>query len=141
MRRQYKVLLMAEAANPEWASVPLEGWSLSRALAKSTDAHTITHVRNRDAFNRAGLVEGRDYTTIDNEYFASRLYKFAQLVRGGDNKGWTTITAFSSLAYYSFEYEVWRRFGDRIKAREFDIVHRLTPISPTSQSFIAKRLA
>jgi len=51
------------------------------------------------------------------------------------------MMAFSSLAYYAFELEMWRRFEARIKAREFDLVHRITPLSPTSQSLIAKRLA
>src|SRR5262249_6592228 len=104
--RGYRVLLVAEAANPEWATVPLVGWSLSRALAKIVNAHLVTHIRNRDAIIRAGLIEGRDFTAIDNERVASPVYKLAQTLRGGVGKGWTTNTAFSSLAYYSFEFEL-----------------------------------
>src|ERR1035437_525448 len=141
MGRRYKILLIAEAANPEWASVPLIGWSLSRALAKITDAHIVTQVRNRDAFKRAGLIEGRDFTAIDNEQTASPLYKLSERLSGGAGKGWTTMMAFSSPAYYSFEREIWRQMGARICAHEFDLVHRVTPLSPTSQSLIAKRLA
>ena len=141
MLRPYRVLLIAEAANPEWASVPLEGWSLSRALAKITDAHLVTHVRNREAIIRAGLIEGRDFSVIDNERVAGPLYKLSELLRGGAGKGWTTITAFSALAYYAFEKELWRQFGARICAREFHLVHRITPLSPTHQSLIAKSLA
>jgi len=141
MRHQHRILLIAEAANPEWASVPLEGWSLSRALSKLTNAHIATHIRNRDAFKRAGLIEGRDFTAIDNEHLASPLYKLSTLLSGGSGKGWTTITAFASLAYYSFEREIWRQLGARITAHEFDLVHRITPLSPTSQSPIAGRLA
>ena len=33
----YRTLLIAEQANPEWVSVPLEGWSHSRAIAELTD--------------------------------------------------------------------------------------------------------
>ena len=40
------------------------------------------------------------------------------------------MTAFSSFAYYSFEREIWRQFGTRIAAGEFDLVHRITPLSP-----------
>ena len=135
------VLLIAEAANPEWTSVPLVGWNLSRALAKVVDVHLVTHIRNRDAIIRAGLIEGRDFTAIDNERVAAPLFKLAQRLRGGVGKGWTTNTAFSSLAYYSFELELWRQFKTRFAAHEFDLVHRITPLSPTSQSILAKRLA
>src|SRR5262249_9093644 len=55
--------------------------------------------------------------------------------------GLTTVMAFSSLAYYSFETELWRRLSNRICANEFELVHRITPLSPTSQSLIAKKLA
>lgn len=135
-----RILLIAEAANPEWVSVPLVGWNIYRALSKVADVHLITHPRNRDAINRAGLTEGRDYTIVDNERFASPIYKLSSILRGGAGKGWTTVTAFSSLAYYSFEMELWRKFKDRLKSHEFDLVHRVTPLSPTSQSIIARRL-
>ncbi len=140
-RRPHRVLLLAEAANPDWSSVPLEGWSLFRSLAKITNAHLVTHIRNREALLKAGLVEGQDFTAINNELVARPLWRIAELLRGGAGKGWTMAMAFSSLAYYSFEFEVWRRLGQRIKAREFDLVHRVTPLSPTSQSLIASRLA
>ena len=140
-RRRYRVLLVAEAANPEWASVPLIGWSFSRALAKLADVHLATQVRNRDAIIRAGLIEGRDFTAIDNERVAAPISKLADMLRGGAGKGWTTRMAMSSLVYYSFELELWRQLRPRIAAREFDLVHRITPLSPTSQSIIAKRLA
>ena len=141
MRRRHRVLLVAEAANPEWTSVPLIGWKLSRALANVADVHLVTQVRNRDAIIRTGLIEGRDFAAIDNERVAAPVSKLAGMIRGGAGKGWTTKTALSSLAYYSFEFELWRQFKSRLTAHEFDLVHRITPLSPTSQSIIAKRLA
>lgn len=139
--KNLRILLLAETANPEWVSVPLIGWSLSQAISKQASTHIVTQVRNRQAFIRAGLVEGTDFTAIDNEFLASPLSKFAERIRGGRGKGWTTSTAVASLAYYSFEMMVWRQFRERLIAGEFNLVHRVTPVSPTSQSPIAKRLA
>jgi glycosyltransferase involved in cell wall biosynthesis len=139
-RHRPRVLIMAESANPEWTSGPLIGWSLFRALAKAVDVHLVTQVRNKGALIRAGLLEGRDFTSIDNEHVASPLYKFATLLRGGTEKGFTTSAAIESIAYYSFERAVWRRFNQRLAAREFGLVHRISPLSPTSQSPIARKL-
>ena len=127
-------LLVAEAANPEWFSVPLVGWSHSRAIAELTDGHIVTQVRNREAFLRAGLTEGEDFTAIDSEKVARPVYKLGEKLRGGSNKGWTTLQAVSVLAYPYFEKLVWKQFGERIANGEFNIVHRVTPLSPTTPS-------
>lgn len=137
--KRARVLLIAEAANPEWASVPLEGWSHSRAIARVADAHVVTQVRNRDAMVRAGLREGKDFTAIDSEAVAKPVHRLGTLLRGGKGKGWTMVTALGAVSYAYFEWLVWQRFGAAIRAGEYDIVHRLTPLSPTTPSLLAKR--
>lgn len=134
-----RILLIAEACNPEWASVPLVGWSHSRALAEVADVHLVTQTRNRDAILKAGLVEGREFTAIDSEAIARPAYRLAEVLRGGKNKGWTTVTAIQSLTYGYFERLVWRHFKTQIRDHGFDIVHRLTPLSPTTPSPIAAK--
>lgn len=132
-----KVLIIAEAANPEWVSVPLIGWSYSRSLLEVVDGHLVTHVRNREAILKKGLVEGKNFTPIDSEAVAKPIYKLGVWLAGGKEGGWTTRTALSSVSYYYFEWKVWQRFGRDIQQGRYDIVHRVTPLSPTVPSLLA----
>jgi glycosyltransferase involved in cell wall biosynthesis len=134
-----RVLLIAESANPEWVSVPLEGWSNARALTQVADIHLLTQVRNREAILRAGLAEGLDFTVLDSEALERPVYQLGERIRGGKGKGWTLLTGLHALTYSYFEHLVWRQFGPRIAAGEFDLVHRITPLSPTVPSLLARR--
>lgn len=138
--RAPRVLLIAEACNPRWVSVPLEGWSHSQAISRRADVHLVTQVRNRDAIAAAGLAEGRDFTAIDSEAVTRPIWSLARLIRGKKGgKGWTTDMALSALSYPYFESLIWKQFGRRIERGEFDIVHRLTPLSPTIPSLLAAK--
>lgn len=134
-----RVLIIAEAANPEWVSVPLIGWAHSLALAEIADVHLVTQIRNRNAIVQAGLQEGTDFTAIDSERVAKPLRKIVEIARGGANKGWTTVSAMDAIPYYYFEQLVWKRFKQDLLARKYDLVHRITPLSPTRPSTLTRR--
>jgi glycosyltransferase involved in cell wall biosynthesis len=133
-----RVLIIAERANPEYTSIPLYGWSQSQALSELTDVHVVTQHWNGPAFLRAGFT---DFTGIDTSIVHEPMKVLIAALRGGEQKGWTLDTALSALEYYYFEQLVWQRFKQLIKSGEFDLVHRITPSSPTSASLIAKKCA
>jgi glycosyltransferase involved in cell wall biosynthesis len=133
-----RILLLAEAANPEWTSVPLVGFHQAAALRQVADVHVVTQVRNRDALVRAGWVEGRDFTAIDSERFAGPLHRLASCLGLGAGRAWSLSTGLASFAYLYFERLVWRTFGARLAAGEFAAVHRITPVSPATPSPLAR---
>jgi len=131
-----RVLILADDCNPEWPSLPVVGYNAARAIAQHVDVVLATHVRNRENIEKQnfGNVKVR---YIDNEYIARPLFKFAQLLRGGTEAGWTTAVALSYPSYLAFEWEVWNAFKDELRNGKFDLVHRLTPMSPTLPSPMA----
>lgn len=138
--KRVRPLLIAEGANPALTSASLVGWSCARAIAEVTDAHIVTEWRNRDDFLRAGLKEGHDFTAIDIRRIQNLAWRSTKLLSRGEHFSWSLYAIFSNLVYPFFEREVWKQFAGRLKAGEFDLVHRILPLSPTTPSWISKHL-
>lgn len=132
-----RVLILADQCNPEWPSLPVVGYKAARAIADHADVVVVTHVRNRANIEKVGF--GRAIVHyVDNEYVARRLWKFATWLRGGTHIAWTTAIALSYPSYLAFEWEVWKSFRGELRGGRFDVVHRITPMSPTLPSPMAK---
>ncbi len=130
-----KVLLLAEVCNPNWPSLPGFSYTLAKNIAKHVEVVLVTHIRNK-----LDLGECNDFSEIiyiDNEYIASPLYKISNLLRRLGIGGLMTNMALKYPANIAFEYEVYKRFKDRLKNNEFDLIHRISPVSPTVPSPIA----
>ncbi|HEY8668540.1 MAG TPA: glycosyltransferase family 4 protein [Tepidisphaeraceae bacterium] len=132
-----RVLLLADDCNPDWPSLPVVGYKACRGIADHCEAVVATHIRNKLSIERDGLGKAQ-VVYIDNEYIAAPMYKAAKVLRGGSSVGWTTNIAMSYPSYLAFEHEVYQRFGHDLRHGRFDIVHRVTPMSPTIPSPLAQ---
>ncbi len=134
-----RVLLLANDCNPQWPSLPVVGYNACRGIAEHVDVVVATHIRNKENIDKSGFGKAQvEY--LNNEYIASPMYKAATWLRGGKSVGWTTNIAMQYPPYLAFEWEAWKRFNDQLKAGKFDLVHRVTPMSPTLPSPMARWL-
>jgi glycosyltransferase involved in cell wall biosynthesis len=135
-----RVLLIAELCNPLWSSVPLEAYSLAKALSARDDLEItlVSQVRSRTALESDPIAGQVQFEFIDNEFVGRPLYRVSEWLRGGNQLSWTTSMAFSWPAYMVFEQMVYRRFHDALRSRAFDLIHRISPISPTLGSPLAR---
>ncbi len=132
-----KVLILAEQCNPEWPSLPIVGYKAAISIANLIDCTIVTHIRNKENIEKINP-KNVEIIYIDNEYIAKPIYNLSKLIRGNEG-GWTTAMAFNYPSYLAFEWEAWKKLKPRIIAGEFDVIHRVTPMSPTLPSIIATK--
>jgi glycosyltransferase involved in cell wall biosynthesis len=136
---ELRVLVLAEHCNPEWVSGSAVGWFHALALSKRAKVHLVTHGLNRENIQRAGWPADQ-VTFID----LGRYEELKQWVAKEVFKTDYTTQMFTLIGipfYWLFEQMAWQQLGPRIKAGEFDVVHRITPVSPVVSSPIARRCA
>ncbi len=131
-----RLLLVADDCNPQWPSLPVVGYQTCRSLAELHDVTVATQIRNRPNIETAGFGKAK-VVYIDSEYIAKPINAIAKWARGGTSTGWTTNIALNYPAYVCFEWEVWKRFRADLDSGRFDIVQRITPMSPTLPSPLA----
>ena len=133
--RRLRVLVLAELCNPEWVSGPLVGYNHALALSQLVDVHIVTHTRNQEAFGRSSWPRSH-LTCVDVGAFEHAQSWLRQDLFKVDH----TTQMFTLLGipfYLLYERLIWQRFGDEIRAKRFDIVHRITPVSPVVPSPMA----
>lgn len=140
-RRRLRVLVLAEQCNPEWPSLPIVGFKYARALSEFCDVVVVTQVRNEAAIRRhvPQDTSSLEFVFLDTEYVAAPMHRLAAFIRGDPEAAWSTGMMMAYLPYLEFERQAWRQFRHALRAREFDLVHRITPMSPTLPSYIAGR--
>lgn len=127
-----RILILSSLTNPEWVSVPLEGYREYERLREIYSTHLITTSNNAPALRRAGIPD-LEATYVDFGAFDVWYRKFVNFIFKGDY-GSQALTLMSIPLYWLYEIVAWRRLKHRLKAGEFALVHRLTPVSPTMGS-------
>jgi glycosyltransferase involved in cell wall biosynthesis len=141
--RRPRVLILADECNPEWPSLPIVGYKYARELHALCDVVVATHIRNKDYIERAFAAEGKAFEVvyIDTEWIAAPMSRAGYYLRGASSEvGWSTSMIMSYPPYLAFEHAIWKQFRKALEAGEFDIVHRITPMSPTLPSWIAHKV-
>jgi glycosyltransferase involved in cell wall biosynthesis len=139
LNRKLRILLLAELCSPRLPSVPLEAYALARALSERDDIEItlVSQVRSREVLESDPIANKVDLHFIDTEFIGRPLWQLGQFLRGGSQLSWTTAVAVAWPAYMIFERMVYRRFRDKLRAHSFDLIHRISPISPTMGSPLA----
>lgn len=130
-----KALVVASDCNPEWISVALEGWSHAWALRSHANVHLVTHINNKPAIDKTTWP--REEVTYIELGVLDRIYRW--LLHDVFKLQWGKVglTAAQIPFYWAFEFAVIKSFRARLAKGEFELVHRLTPVSPVKAGPLA----
>jgi glycosyltransferase involved in cell wall biosynthesis len=122
-----RILLLAPDANPESISVALVCYRHAEALAQLHAVTLVGRSCNEEALRRTQApfhaIEAISMPWLDR-IFAWGLRRIFK-----NNFHSRALTPFNYPFLIAFEWNAWRRMRTRIKAEEFDIVLRLSPVN------------
>lgn len=128
-----RILLVAYQCAPAMGSVSQIGWEWYRRLAQRAPVTLVTHQRNRPALAAAGApLADSEVIYIDTEWFAGPLYRAARRLFPGSEHA---VFLVSQLDYFVFDFVALRALKRR--AGQWDIVHRVTPVTPSAPTRLA----
>lgn len=130
------ILILAEDCNPDWLSIPAWTYQFICNLTNYANVTVATQIRNKPNIDRDGFSSAK-VVFFDTEWIASPLHKFANASTAGSKIGRTLISALKYPSYLVFEWNVWKYFKSDLDQGKFDIVHRVSPLSPAIPSPLA----
>lgn len=123
-----RVLLVVEQCNPDWASVPLEGYQYYRRLSQFADVELVTHIRNQPALSTRP--EHQNVTYIEQSNVLARYYSRANKLTKPGRVNWPLRNALAYPIYAEFDRRVYQQYAARVARGDYDLVHWLTPMLP-----------
>ncbi|XGV94946.1 MAG: glycosyltransferase family 4 protein [Leptolyngbya sp. BL-A-14] len=129
LSQKLKVLMVVEQCNPDWTSVPLEGYQYFHAISKLADVTLVTHERNRKALEKNE--EDAKFVYVKESNFITKYSSFSwRLAAPKGRVIWPLLHALGLPVHLDFNQKVFAKFKDRIQAEDYDLVHVLTPMEP-----------
>ncbi|MGE8942933.1 glycosyltransferase family 4 protein [Leptospira interrogans] len=124
-----RVLLIIEQCNPDWPSVPLVGYKFYLHLKKYTDVTLVTHERNEQAIKRRHPND--KIIIIRQSRLASVWHRIATRISTFRQRTvWSMYHTLTYPIYAEFDRRVLRRLGPCVVAKDYDVVHVITPMLP-----------
>lgn len=124
-----KVLLIVEQCNPDWPSVPLEGFRYYDAIRRLVDVTLVTHERNRQALARSG-VDSSAVFIAESQAIRQYFRLVRRVAAGGGRVNWPILYALGYPVYAEFNRRVHRHFRLAVLGGAYDVVHAFSPILP-----------
>jgi len=129
-----RVLLSAYQCAPGQGSVSQIGWEWYSRMARRAAVTLVTHIRNKPFLEAAGApLPGSEVIYIDTEWFARRLYGVARFLFPGSEH---SVFLLSSLDFFVYDRAALRLLTPR--QNEWDVVHIVTPVSPSAHSVLGR---
>lgn len=134
--KKKKALLIIEQCNPDWSSVPLEGYNYYNGISQLCNVTLVTHIRNKEALQKRP--EHQDIIYIEESQFSKVYHKIIATLTSIGRKNWPLYIALSYPIYEEFNRQVYQQFKDKIIGKEYDVVHMITPMMPRYPSKMVK---
>ena len=125
--RKLKVLLIVEQCNPDWSSVPLEGFNYFKEINQIADVTVVTHARNQPNLESQGY---NNVVYISESHAIKQYYKSVASVAMKGRVNWPLYHLLSYPVYAEFNRRVYQAFKRQVLQGEYDIVHAITPMMP-----------
>ena len=123
-----KILLICYQCAPEGGSVAMIGWRWYKHLSERAAVRLVTHIRHQHELEPI-LEKGASVTYIDTERFAGPLWRAANRFLGRSQH---VLFMVSNIDFLYFGYKVRQYFRGKDAARQYDICHVATPVSPVA---------
>ena len=135
--KRSSVLLVAYQCGAGMGSVSQIGWEWYSRLSQEYLVTLVTHVRNKEVLDRAGVPpNGSEIHFIDTEWFAGPLYRFAKFLFPRSEH---SVFLVSSLDYFVFDLVAFLRLRRAKKAgKNWSLLHRVTPVTLAAPTWLGR---